>query len=375
MKQFDNINLLVLCLSPGKGGLEIYAAKSLSFFTDLGTRCLSVCLPDCYLSSENKKKNIPCETLKKKFYIFPVFAAIKLARLCEQHDIDIIQIHWSNDFNLAVLAKIFCKKSIKIIYMRQMAITRYKHDIYHRFLYRHVDRFVVISQNLYQQAKRFLPLDESKLRLIYHGVTTPQEKTRSCSELFSQSLTSSSQLHIGLFGRIEYGKGQHLIIDAVKKLKARNKIVTVSLIGQVMSKKYFASLQRTIEREGLSSQIKHYPFIDNAASYMCCFDVISLTTYDETFGLVVIEAMCSGVAVIGSDAGGVPEIIENDISGLLFESGNADALTEKIELLYDDVDLRTKIAKAGQQRALENFSEQRHIEALSKIIIDVHSEN
>ena len=89
---------------------------------------------------------------------------------------------------------------------------------------------------------------------------------------------------------------------------------------------------------------------------MTCFDVIVLTTKNETFGLVLIEAMLAGIAVIGSNAGGVPEIIDHEQTGLLFETWNVKSLATAIKRLVQNAELRASLARAGQQKARAQFN-------------------
>ena len=66
------------------------------------------------------------------------------------------------------------------------------------------------------------------------------------------------------------------------------------------------------------------------------FDLIILPTYEETFGLVVAESMMMNVPVIGSNSGGVPEIIQDETNGLMFETRNSDSLAEKVLMIINN---------------------------------------
>jgi glycosyltransferase involved in cell wall biosynthesis len=366
----------VLCLSPGKGGLELYAQHSTEIIKELGYQCVTVCNPNSTVFMNSGSSNNKLITLKTNFHLVPFFAAFKLAQIIDSNNIDIINIHWSRDFNIAVFAKIFSSRSVKLIYTRHMAITRYKDDFYHNFLYRHVDCFVVITKQLMKEAKNFLPLADSKIKLLYHGVKSlDTDSTAINCDQFNVTSTESKYLHVAIFSRIEQGKGQHLLVEAVRALKLKNKEIHVTIIGHVMDNEYNDKLKKSIYDYKLDKQFHFFQFIDQASLYMQCFDVIALTTSAETFGLVLIEAMQSGVAVIGSNAGGVPEIINDNVSGLLFESGNTHALADKIELLYDDSEFRNRLALNGVKTVSEMFSEQQHRKALKKIFIDVVNEN
>lgn len=100
---------------------------------------------------------------------------------------------------------------------------------------------------------------------------------------------------------------------------------------------------------------------------MSCFDVVILASKCETFGLVLPEAMRAGVVVIGSNCGGVPEIIRHGETGLLFESENAEDLTNQLRKLIDDHQLCIKLASAGKAEADERFSEEKHFQRLLEI--------
>ncbi|VAW97952.1 glycosyl transferase, group 1 [hydrothermal vent metagenome] len=358
----------MLCLSPGKGGLELYANRSIKILKSLGHQCITVC------SQQSSVFNVGSEstqnviyTLKISFRLLPLFTAYKLSRIIVKNNIDIIHIHWSRDFNIAVFAKILSPSNVKLIYTRHMAITRHKDDLYHKFLYGQVDRFVVITKQLMKEANEFLPLAKSKIKLLYHAINKPQSSAVNCDK-FSINGNSKTVLHVAIFSRIEEGKGQHLLVDAVQALKLKDKEVHVTIIGHVMDGEYYQQLQKNISEYQLENQFHFFEFIEQASSYMSCFDVVALTTYAETFGLVLIEAMQAGVAVIGSNAGGVPEIIHDKVSGLLFNSRDAESLSKKIEYYFDNPETRKEIALQGKNSVEVDFSEEQHKKALNEIV-------
>jgi glycosyltransferase involved in cell wall biosynthesis len=88
---------------------------------------------------------------------------------------------------------------------------------------------------------------------------------------------------------------------------------------------------------------------------MQCLDVLVMPSGVETFGLVLIEAMHCGIPVIGSNKGGVPEIIDHGITGLMYETDDLPAFAEAIARMYHDESLRRQLAQAGQRKAREMF--------------------
>ena len=109
-------------------------------------------------------------------------------------------------------------------------------------------------------------------------------------------------------------------------------------------------------------------FVSQPQQLMQLCDCVTLASAQETFGLVLPEAMRSGVAVIGSNSGGVPEIIDHEKTGLLFDSGNADDLYNQIEKLYLDPALKKVIAEQGKKSADERFNNELHFKQLEQYL-------
>ena len=84
----------------------------------------------------------------------------------------------------------------------------------------------------------------------------------------------------------------------------------------------------------------------------------------ETFGLVGAEAMSYGLPVIASKIGGLPEIVEDGVTGLLFEPGNAEELADKMKLLWDNPDLCRQMGQAGREKAMREYNEDVYYERL-----------
>ncbi len=369
------MNVVELCLSYGYGGLEMYPHKVMRWLVDENHPCIAVVRPGTQLATRLKDAGIPSSYLRVHGRHLPLIAARKLASLLEAREANILHIHWAKDLLLAVLAKRFCRRPIKLVYTRQMDVTSGKHDRYHRFVYRHVDRYIVITRRLQEEARRFLPIPPEDICLLYYGVPEPPPSARQgYPEFLNRSGLEGSGVKVGLFGRIAHVKGQHLLVEAVEILEARGCGVRAAIVGGIDDRTYFDELMARIETSGLSEHVRYLGFIEDPISVMGCFDVVVLTTYTETFGLVIAEAMRAGTAVIGTNAGGVPEMIEDGETGLLFEEGDAPGLAGAIERLATDPALQARLAASGKAFADEHFSEPRHFEGLRHIFESVISE-
>lgn len=369
----NKMKVLELCLSDGVGGLELYAVRCADQLRTRGVDCIAVGSPGTMFSQRMQEQQTKTIPLVSRFDVLPWFAARKLAKIIDNEAVDIIHMHWGHDLNLAVLAKKAARRPVKLVYTRQMAITRNKHDWYHRFLYTHVDLYLTITDELAAAAKQFLPMPKSSIQRLYYGVDRPAPMDLDRREEVRKSLgiKTNNDFAIGLVGRIEQGKGQHLLIDAVSRLHEEGLPVHATIIGPVMDEEYFISVQNSVRDGGLQEVVTFYGSLHNPIEIMGAFDVVVLATKKETFGLVLIEAMRSGVAVIGTDAGGVPEIIEHDQTGLLVKPQDANDLADKLRKLYQDSNHRRHLAENGRQKADRLFTTETHYEQLVRYFEDL----
>ena len=176
---------------------------------------------------------------------------------------------------------------------------------------------------------------------------------------------SLSTFSIGVFSRIEEQKGQHLILKAIHQSSHK---IQLFVIGHVMDHKYKNNLIKDINNYDLTDKVCFIDFVESPMSYMPCFDLIILPTYEETFGLIVAESMLMEVPVIGSNAGGVPEIIDHETNGLLFETKNHNDLQYKIESIIENSETREKIIDNGVKFANQRYDYKNHFVKFENII-------
>lgn len=358
------MRILQLCLSDGHGGLELYASWLCELLPQRGYDCRAMVASGTMLAQRLSGLRIPFAEFQVGFRQLPLAAAVMLGRYLERKQIDILHVHCSKDLPLAALAKRLSRRKVRLIYSRHMSITRSRHNPYHSFVYGSLDCLIVLSELMRSEALKYLPLSEQRVEMLYHGVPAPLAEKDEGKPARSVDVP----LRVGLFGRIEAQKGQHLLIESVDILRKRGIAVQARIIGHVMDDAYLAGLRDEVSRLRLQSEIEFAPFHPNPQQIMPNYDVVVLTSKREHFGLVLPEAMRCGVAVVGSNAGGVLEIIEHGRSGLLFETGSAISLADQLQHLAENPLERQRLARAGRERADQMFSQERHMQQLEQIL-------
>lgn len=364
------MNIMELCLSPDLGGLELYVYRASVKLAET-EQVYAVINKKGKLAERFSDANISVCYLEKAFKALPLFRALQLAKIIDQNNIDAIHLHWGRDLSLAALAKWFSKKKPRLVYTRQMQITRNKDDIYHRFLYSQVDVFITITKVLAGLARSFLSkADKHKVVPLYYGVQEPEKYLSQAEKQQYRDKIGFSETDfvVALFGRIEECKGQHVLIDAIANLNKQGHDVKCLIVGHAMDKSYLALMQQRVKDNAIEDNIYFMDFVSNPQEWMQVCDAVVLATKEETFGLVLAEAMQAEVAVIGTNSGGVPEIIEHEKTGFLFNYGDVASLCKFILELKDDDSKRLEYAKAGQEKAKSLFDINHHYIELRKLL-------
>ena len=122
-----------------------------------------------------------------------------------------------------------------------------------------------------------------------------------------------------------------------------------------------AQLEALREKLDLQNQMVLAPATNEVAQWMRSIDIFVQASTFESFSNALLEAMACGCCAIGSRVGGTPELIIDQASGLLFESGDLDGLVECLKKVIRDAELRNRLANAAADRAANEFSIERAV--------------
>jgi glycosyltransferase involved in cell wall biosynthesis len=353
-------NILELCLSPDLGGLELFMTTCYKYFKER-TNCHLVVQEDKKLDNYLKDED---KFYLKRNKLLPIIPALKLAKFIDDKNIDIIHFHWTKDISLVVLGKLLSKRKPEIIQTRNMTMTRFKDDFYHKWLYNNINKMHAVTYQVKDQIEKFVPKEICPtVHMVYMGTEANNIDLAKVQSLKEKHNINDNTFIVGIVGRIEEGKGQYLVIDAIKKLINLN--IKAVIVGHTMDEDYLLQLKQKVQNLGLDSKVIFTGFTKDVNEHMQLFDVNILATPKETFGLVVIEAMINKVCMIATNKGGPLEIIQDKHDGLLFNRTSED-LSAKIKTLYDNKELKESISQNAYTKAKEKFDKNTQLEELYK---------
>jgi glycosyltransferase involved in cell wall biosynthesis len=213
------------------------------------------------------------------------------------------------------------------------------------------------------------PLLDRTLQVIYNPAPKLLSGAPSSPRGFDSapSRVDSSHPIVGMVGRITPQKGQHVLLRAVARLVNRGRDVRVILVGSPdpscpEDSSYLRSLESSVRELGLEGKVQWPGYQDDPNPYYALLDVLVIpSTTSEGLPLVALEAMQWAIPVIGSRVGGIPEVVQEGVNGLLVPPGDEGALAESLERILSDPALRSRLglearASLDSRFSLETFS-------------------
>ncbi|OYQ65134.1 glycosyl transferase family 1 [Pseudanabaena sp. SR411] len=160
---------------------------------------------------------------------------------------------------------------------------------------------------------------------------------------------------IGMFSRLSYWKGQHVLLEAASKLPD----VHVLLVGDALfgEAEYTEKLKNIAAQESLKGRVHWLGFRQDIPALMKACDAIAhCSTAPEPFGRVIVEAQLSKRPAIATIGGGTSEIIENGVTGLLIPPNDPQLLADAMHLIFSDLPATQRIVETAYTQAQAKFS-------------------
>lgn len=193
-------------------------------------------------------------------------------------------------------------------------------------------------------------VDKNKVKALYVAVVPKW----ACS---SGNKSLRSKIIVLAPGRIEKGKGFDTMVKAMKLVlkKRRRGDIRLIIVGDGYYRRVLQRLVCSLELDPYVELIGKVPFERMEGLYRSCNFVLFAPRDSEPFGRVALEAMAYGKAVLASDIGGVPEVVQDGVTGLLLPPESPAHWATAILKLAEDEEMRMKMGEAGRKQALAKF--------------------
>ena len=268
---------------------------------------------------------------------------IDIRKMLMEYKIDIIHCSDPHTTVMSYIANKFVKLNTKIIW----------HDRRTRFypltarMMNLFAEFVITNSNF--EKKRLIDngLSYKKVKTIHNALNIPLPE----NELLKSK--KNDKLVIGIVGRLVPVKGHKYFIKAVTEVKKNNDGREFWIIGDGFLRE---KLQKFVIAKKMEQDVKFTGFRRNLVELYSSIDILVNTSLYESFGNTCLEAMAFGKPVVASDAGGIPEVVQDGVTGILVTPKDYKKIAEAIIYLLNNPYIATKMGEAGRKSVKEYFT-------------------
>ena len=287
-------------------------------------------------------------------YTLPL--SVKMAEVSRDHQLDILHVHYAVPHaTAAILARSMLPPEQQPSVVTTLhgtdttllgADPGYGPAIHHALT--HSDAVTTVSHFLKQETQRVLgfggPME------VIHNFFEPRPARRSRQEM-RRELGLRDETMILHSSNLRPVKRIDLLLETVARIRPRESFKLVILAGG-----NFAPFTADVRRLGLADRVIVRENVTDIEDYLQAADFGLFTSESESFCLSILEAMCFGCPSVAPQVGGIPEVVQDKISGMLLPFGDSDQLARAAENLIQNPTLRASLGRAAQTRARDYFS-------------------
>ena len=345
---------VALC-APGEiwGGVEQFVDSLSRYFIRIGVQVVVIVLFDGPLKVKLEAAGVPVYVVRSRRYDWRVVSEI--VRVLRQQKVDILHTHGYKATIVGAFAAYWAgARLIRTEHGRVEPGVGAKHfrlrvnNAMEALVSRHAAAAVAfVSKDVQSGSRSAGP--RALQQVVYNGLE-PLNLSGVREPL--EGLDEDPQwFNIGIVGRLVEVKGHVHLLEALRRIKHASKL-RVYVFGEGPLE---AAYRRLCEEHGLTSIVRFMGFRADVQDYLRRLDLLVMPSLHEGLPFTLLEAMFQKVPVVASRVGGLAEVIEHDVTGLLVERSDHISLAAAIERLYSDAALRHRLTENAHRVVCERF--------------------
>lgn len=358
MKSGSALRIMEVVQSLEKGGRTVRFHDTVNSLCQSGHHVTAVCFGAFDKPSAAADNVSLPQTAGKKIGL--IWQLVKLIR---KHNIDLVHAHCEASQLYAGLAARFCRIPAVGTFHRSR-LECYQPSLSNRLISFALSHFVAVSKDRLRLLTGNMGLPDKRCSVVYGGtslLSVPSCSTEHARAKLDLAPDDKVLLSIGHLGEI---KGHQDTLQALALLKRNDVKLFIAGTGAEAEKRKLVELTNKLN---LQQQVTFLGQISDIALWLDACDVFVQPSHEEAFGLVFIEAGARHKPVVATQVGGIKEIIQHNITGLLVAPAAAQQLADSIKTLLDDTDSRQKMGEAGFSRVKHSFS----VDAMTKGYLNI----
>jgi L-malate glycosyltransferase len=333
---------------PWRGGEQqvLYLSQ---FLHTQGYNSTVVCPPHSALYQRAREAGVPTRALHMR-HEADLVAAWRLGNYLRQQQVDILHMHAPHAHTIGILACLLTPRVCKVVSRRVdfppirnlLSCWKYRLPKAHYLAVSDAVRHVLIESGLPAQ----------HVQTVYSGV----DLRRFDAVPQSWSPFPAGTRVVGTVGHLAGHKGHRYLLEATKYMLQVEPQIGVVIAGD-------GDLRPTLEEQatalGIAERVRFTGFCDNILGLMQCFEVFVFSSYLEGLGTAVLDAMALRKPVVATRAGGIPEVVQDGVTGLLAPPRDPEALAQAVLSLLQHPEQGRAFGEAGRKRVEQQFTAER----------------
>jgi glycosyltransferase involved in cell wall biosynthesis len=330
-----------------------------------------VCPPDGPLIREVKQLKVPVYPMslpswhKLKSTFFIPWAVWSLFKLIRDLKIDLVHVneYWWGPISYIAsrMAHVPC-----VVHIRQeIEPRRIK-----QYWFKKPDRMIAVSNHIRNVAIKS-GVDPTHVVVIYSGINTSVTVSPNDGKKVRQQYQlTASQPVIGTVASLFPRKGHEYLLEALVEIRKKIPDIHCLIIGEG-DDRYRTMLLEMVQVHDLKQVVTFTGFQQEVLVHIATMDIFVLPSVLEGFGIVLLEAMAMGKPVVATTVGGISEVVEDQVTGLLVPPKDSGTLAKKILYLLKNLPIGEKLGLAGRARVLKCFSSERMVSQLQNLYLEL----
>lgn len=298
---------------------------------------------------------------------YDIVSSVRLARLMEAQGIDLLHAHHPRAHAVGLMAAYLCRRPVAFVVTRRVSFPPGRNPLSRlKYRSRRIDGFVAVSESI----RRDLidaGVEAARVVTIPSGVDLEEFRPRPRDEGLSRELglLEGSPI-VGKIANYSAWKGQDVALQAAAQLKREGRRLVFLFAGRDTDS---PELRARATALGLDDKdVRFLGFRQDVPRLLSLLDVsVNAAREGEGISGALRESMAMGLAVVASDAGGNPELVEDGVTGRVFAAGDGAGLSVAIASLLDDREQALRLAQAGRARVVERFGAERLVAETAKL--------
>jgi glycosyltransferase involved in cell wall biosynthesis len=318
------------------------------------------------VTAEIEASGATVDSLGKNNSIYNPTTTLALAKYFKQHQPTIVQSsQFNSNFHTRIAAKL---AGIPVVICEEHGIYHWKHwwhRLADRFLSHWCDKIIAVSQAVKDFNVNNIGIPSSKIIVLHNCIETDRARfIRTREDVRAEFGLTEDDFVIGHVGTLRKEKAHDVLLQAFAEFKQKKSDAKLLLVGDGHLRE---QLVAQVDQLGLVNDVIFTGTRSDVPDLHKAMDLYVFPSRNEALGIALLEAMYSGLPVVTTKVGGIPEVVKDGETGLLVESEDVEGLAQVIQHLYDTPELRKQLGQNAKEYAASNHGPEAYVDKLQAL--------